>query len=152
MVFRSRRWTERGWRGFGGLRFWVNAGLLGSGVSGRGHCRVAVLQGSGLLRFANLFITISHCAWRRVISLSKATKKRSKENAFTALPEVSTACSFDSWVPQKHGARQSLGCVKPSFSEHGYPTLRHQCLNLPKGHPALSAENTPSNRFAYRII
>jgi len=32
------------------------------------------------------FITISHCAWRRVISFSKAKKKRSKENAFTALP------------------------------------------------------------------
>ena len=30
----------------------------------------------------SLFITISHCAWRHVISLSKATKKRSKENAF----------------------------------------------------------------------
>jgi hypothetical protein len=34
---------------------------------------------------------------------------------------VSTACSSDTWVPQKHGARQSHGCLKPSFSEHGYP-------------------------------
>jgi hypothetical protein len=51
-----------------------------------GHCRVAALGLSGLLESAIFFITISHCAWRRVISLSKATKKRSKENAFTALP------------------------------------------------------------------
>ena len=29
---------------------------------------------------------------------------------------MSTACSFYSWVPQKHGARKSHGCVKPSFS------------------------------------
>ena len=60
----------------------VSAGLPGSGVSGLGQCRVAAFGVFGLIRFANLFITVSHCAWRRVISLSKATKKRSKENAF----------------------------------------------------------------------
>ena len=59
-----------------------DAGLLGSCVSGRSQCRVAAFRVSGLLRLADFFITISHCAWRRVISLSKATKKRSKENAF----------------------------------------------------------------------
>ena len=60
----------------------VDAGLLGSGVSGRGQCRVAAFSVSGLRDSDFLFITISHCAWRHVISLSKATKKRSKESAF----------------------------------------------------------------------
>ena len=60
----------------------VDAGVPGSGVSGRGQCRVAAFNVSGLLELAFFFITISHCAWRHVISLSKATKKRSKENAF----------------------------------------------------------------------
>ena len=60
----------------------VAVGLLGSGVSGRSQCRVAAFKVSGLLRLPNFFITVSHCAWRRVISLSKATKKRSKESAF----------------------------------------------------------------------
>ena len=55
---------------------------LGSGVSGRGWCRVGAFGVSGLRELANFFITVSHCAWRHVISLSKATKKRSKENAF----------------------------------------------------------------------
>ena len=58
------------------------AGVPGSCVSGLSHCRVAAFKVGGLLRFAYFFITISHCAWRHVISLSKATKKRSKENAF----------------------------------------------------------------------
>jgi len=58
------------------------AGLLGFGASGRGQCRVAAFGLSGLLELAVFFITISHCAWRHVISLSKATKKRSKESAF----------------------------------------------------------------------
>ena len=64
------------------LAVWVNAGLPGSHVSGLGHCRVAAFSVNGLLVLAILFITVSHCAWRHVISLSKATKKRSKENAF----------------------------------------------------------------------
>ena len=65
-----------------GLGFGVDAGMHGSSVSGRSHCRVAAFGLGGLLRLANFFITVSHCAWRHVISLSKATKKRSKENAF----------------------------------------------------------------------
>src|ERR1700723_1122382 len=59
----------------------VHAGLLGSGVSGLSQCRVAAFKVSGLPKSDFLFITFSHCAWRHVISLSKATKKRSKENA-----------------------------------------------------------------------
>ncbi|QIE25949.1 hypothetical protein SBC1_47780 (plasmid) [Caballeronia sp. SBC1] len=69
--------VERGARGVV-----IYAGLLGSRVGGRGLCRGAAFGLSGLLRLANFFITISHCAWQRVISLSKATKKRSKESAF----------------------------------------------------------------------
>ena len=47
-----------------------------------GQCRGAAFSVSGLLALAIFFITFSHCAWRHVISLSKATKKRSKESAF----------------------------------------------------------------------
>ena len=76
-----------GWAGLGGvlgsrLVVGVSAGVLGSGVSGLSQCRVAAFNVSGLHESDFLFITISHCAWRHVISLSKATKKRSKENAF----------------------------------------------------------------------
>jgi hypothetical protein len=71
-------------------RFWLvlvlvvggYAGVLGFWVSGRGYCRVAAFGLSGLRVLDVFFITVSHCAWQRVISLSKATKKRSKENAF----------------------------------------------------------------------
>jgi hypothetical protein len=56
--------------------------LSGSGVSGWSQCRVAAFGVSGMRELDVFFITISHCAWRHVISLSKATKKRSKENAF----------------------------------------------------------------------
>src|SRR5471030_2550280 len=58
--------------------------MLGSCVSGRSLCLVAAFGVSGLRESDFLFITISHCAWRRVISLSKATKKRSKENDFNS--------------------------------------------------------------------
>src|SRR5471032_2515736 len=68
--------------GVWGWWVWVSAGLPGSCVSGRSQCRVGAFGVSGLLESANFFITISHCAWRHVISLSKATKKRSKESAF----------------------------------------------------------------------
>ena len=57
-------------------------GVVGSWVSGLSQCRVAAFQVFAGLVLDVFFITISHCAWRRVISLSKATKKRSKENAF----------------------------------------------------------------------
>jgi hypothetical protein len=55
-------------------------------VIGLSQCRVAAFGLSGLRALADFFITVSHCAWRRVISFSKAKKKRSKENALTALP------------------------------------------------------------------
>src|SRR5471032_2816653 len=100
-----------------GVAVEVSAGLPGSGVSGRGHCRVGAFGLSGLLELAIFFITISHCAWRHVISLSKATKKRSKENAFRTRAHKLTQRAVSTFLaPQKHGARQSHGCVNPSFS------------------------------------
>src|SRR5476651_2256942 len=65
-----------------GLAVGVDTGLPGSGVSGLSHCRVAAFSVSGLHESDFFFITISHCAWRHVISWSLATKKRSKESAF----------------------------------------------------------------------
>ncbi len=62
---------------------WVDGRVHGVfGLSGRGQCRVAAFGLGGLRELAVFFITISHCAWRHVVSLSKATKKRSKESAF----------------------------------------------------------------------
>src|SRR5471030_1707860 len=101
------------------VRWWLvgRAGLQGSYVSGLSHCRVAAFTVSGLLRLPNFFITFSHCAWRRVISLSKATKKRSKENAFRTRARKLTQRAVSTFLaPQKHGARQNDGCVNPSFS------------------------------------
>src|SRR5476649_2847669 len=100
-----------------GLAVGVVAGLPGSCVSDRGQCRVAAFGVSGLLESDFLFITISHCAWRHVISLSKATKKRSKENAFRTRARKLTQRAVSTFLaPQKHGARQNDGCVDPSFS------------------------------------
>ena len=74
----------------------VSAGSHGFCVSGLVHCRVAAFQVFARLVLDVFFITISHCAWRRVISLSKATKKRSKESAFnsTTLSVHSVQFSF----------------------------------------------------------
>jgi len=75
--------------------------VLGSGVSGRGQCRVAAFGVSGLHELADFFITISHCAWRRGISLSKATKKRSKENAFKPrYPKCPQRAVLIHWCPK----------------------------------------------------
>ena len=65
-----------------GLVVGVDAGVPGFGVGGRGQYRVVAFGVSGLRESDFLFITISHCAWRHVISWSLAAKKRSKENAF----------------------------------------------------------------------
>src|SRR5471030_2179655 len=73
MLIRLGFFARAGGRGFGSGGF---------GVGGRSLCRVAAFGVSGLPVLAIFFITFSHCAWRHVISLSKATKKRSKENAF----------------------------------------------------------------------
>jgi len=60
-----------GWAGLvlaSGLAVGVSAGVLGSSVSGRSQCRVAAFSVSGLRELAHFFSTVSHCAWRRVIS------------------------------------------------------------------------------------
>ena len=58
-----------------GLVVGGSAGLPGFGVSGLSQCRVAAFGVLGLIRLANLFITVSHRAWQHVISLSKAKGK-----------------------------------------------------------------------------
>src|SRR5476651_2215869 len=133
-----------------GLAVGVGAGLLGSRVSCRSQCRVAAFKVCGLLRLANFFITFSHCAWRRVISLSKATKKRSKENAFKTRAHKLTQRAVSKFLaPQKHGARQSHGCVKPSFSEHGYPHASPPVTEPAQGAPRAIRGQPPANRWAF---
>src|SRR5471032_1859290 len=128
-----------------GLAVGVNAGLPGSGVSGRSQCRVAAFGVSGLHELDFLFITISHCAWRHVISLSKATKKRSKENAFRTRAQKLTQRAVSTFLaPQKHGARKSDGCVKPSFSEHGYPHASPPVTEPAQGSPRAIREQPPT--------
>jgi hypothetical protein len=143
----SHRWTGLGLLVVVGFAGGVNARLLDSRVRGLSY-RVAAFGLSGLRESDILFITVSHCAWQRVISLSLATKQRNRfQNAGTL---VSTACSFDSWVPQKHGARQSHGCVKPSFSEHGYPHASPPVTEPAQGSPCAIRENHPPNLYARR--
>src|SRR5471030_234316 len=128
----------------------VNAGLPGGWIGGRSRCRVAAFSVSGLHELAFLFITISHCAWRPVISLSKATKKRSKENAFRTRAHKLTQRAVSKFLaPQKHGARQSHGCVKPSFSEHGYPHASPPVTEPAQGAPRAIRGQPPANRWAF---
>src|SRR5476649_1205669 len=129
-----------------GLAVGVVAGLPGSGVSGRSRCRVAAFGVSGLLESDFLFITISHCAWRHVISLSKATKKRSKENAFRTRAHKLTQRAVSTFLaPQKHGARQNHRCVNPSFSEHGYPHASPPVTEPAQGAPRAIRGHPRSN-------
>ena len=129
----------------------VDAGVPGSCVSGLSHCRVAAFGVCGLLRLPNFFSTISHCAWRRVISLSKATKKRSKESAFkTRARKLTQRAASTFLAPQKHGARQNHGCVKPSFSEQGYPHASPPVTEPAQGAPRAIRVNQPPNLYACR--
>ena len=61
---------------------------------------------------------------------------------------MSTACSFNSLVPQKHGARQSEGCLNPSFSEHGYPHASPPVTEPAQGSPRAIREQ-PSTEFVH---
>src|SRR5476649_1056543 len=122
-------------------------GVLSTGGSGRGQCRVAAFGVCGLLDLAIFFITISHCAWRHVISLSKATKKRSKENAFkTRAHKLTQRAVFTFLAPQKHGARKSHGCVNRSFSEHGHPHASPPVTEPAQGTPR-AIRGKPSFEF-----
>src|SRR5271170_2564125 len=110
---------------------------------------VAAFNVSGLRESDFLFITISHCAWRRVISLSKATKKRSKESAFKTRAHKLTQRAVSKFLaPQKHGARQSHGYVKPSFSEHRYPHASPPVTEPAQGAPRAIRVNRPPNFYA----
>src|SRR5471032_3146722 len=111
-----------------GLAVGVDAGVLGSGVSGRSHCRVAAFGVSGLLELAFLFITISHCAWRHVISLSKATKKRSKESAFNhATLSVHSVQFLFIGAPKARCSPERRMCETLLLANPDIDTLRHQC-------------------------
>ena len=47
-------------------------------------------------------------------------------------------------APQKHGARKSDGCVKPSFSEHGYPHASPPVTEPAQGAPRAIREQPPT--------
>src|SRR5476649_1103424 len=69
-------------------------------------------------------------------SKHKATKKRSKENAFRTRAHKLTQRAVSAFLaPQKHGARQNHRCVNPSFSEHGYPHASPPVTEPAKGSP-----------------
>ena len=72
-----------------GLAVGVNAGLLGSCVSGLSQCRVAAFGVSGLRELADFFITISHCAWRHVISLCPKRQRNEAKKALSNHRQVS---------------------------------------------------------------
>src|SRR5476651_2278250 len=111
-----------------GLAVGVDAGVLGSRVSGRSHCRVAAFSVSGLHESDFLFITISHCAWRHVISLSKATKKRSKENAFNhATLSVHSVQFLFIGAPKARCSLERRMCETLLLANPDMDTLRHQC-------------------------
>src|SRR5476651_1743878 len=111
-----------------GLAVGVNAGVPGSRVSGLSHCRVAAFSVSGLHESDFLFITISHCAWRHVISLSKATKKRSKENAFNhATLSVHSVQFLFIGAPKARCSPERRMCETLLLANPDIDTLRHQC-------------------------
>jgi len=97
-------------------------------VSGRGQCRVGAFGLGGLRESDFLFITVSHCAWQHVISLSKATKKRSKENAFnrTTLSVHSVQFLFIG-APKARCSPERRMCETLLLANPDIDTLRHQC-------------------------
>ena len=114
----------RGGRGGGG----IYAALPGSEVSGRSLCRVAAFRVSGLPELANFFITVSHCAWRHVISWSLATKKRSKENAFNHATLSVHSVQFPFIGAPKARCSPELRMGEPVLLANAdIDTLRHQC-------------------------
>ena len=111
-----------------GLAVGVIAGLLGSRVSDLSHCRVAAFSVSGLHESDFLFITVSHCAWRHVISWSLATKKRSKENAFNhATLSVHSVQFLFIGAPKARCSPERRMCETLLLANPDIDTLRHQC-------------------------
>ena len=121
-------------------------GCTGSGVSGLGQCRVAAFQVFARLVLADFFITISHCAWRRVISLSKATKKRSKESAFN-----SSTLSVHSVQFSFIGAPKARCSPEPRMCEPLFLRTRIPHASPPVTEPAQGAPRAirgePSTKF-----
>jgi len=111
-----------------GLAVWVNAEVPGSCVSGRSQCRVAAFSLSGLPESAIFFSTISHCAWRRVISWSLATKKRSKENAFKPrYPKCPQRAVPIHRCPKARCSPEPRMFEPLLLANPDIDTLRHQC-------------------------
>ena len=102
--------------------------MPGSWVSGLGQCRVAAVSVSGLLELAYFFSTISHCAWRRVISWSLATKKRSKENAFKPrYPKCPQRAVPIHRCPKARCSPEPRMFEPLLLANPDIDTLRHQC-------------------------
>jgi hypothetical protein len=132
------------------LRVSVGSGAPGSRVSGRGQCRVAAFRVSGLHESDFLFITISHCAWRHVISLSKATKKRSKENAFNhATRSVHSVQFLFMGAPKARCSPEPRMCEPLLLANPDIDTLRHQCSRASTICPRTSMA---SREFAARFL
>src|SRR5476649_1726268 len=111
-----------------GLAVGVSAGLPGSSVSGLSQCRVAAFGLSGLRELDVFFITVSHCAWRHVISWSLATKKRSKENAFNhATLSVHSVQFLFMGAPKARCSPEPRMFEPLLLANPDIDTLRHQC-------------------------
>src|SRR5471030_173055 len=121
------------------------------GLAVLGQCRVAAFNVSGLLRLTNFFITISHCAWRHVISLSKATKKRSKENAFNhATLSVHSVQFLFIGAPKARCPPERRMCETLFLANPDIDTLRHQCSRASTN--AHECPRTPANQHGLRCI
>jgi len=114
--------------GFLGLAVGVSARVLGSRVSGLSQCRGAAFSVSGLRESDFLFITVSHCAWRHVISWSLATKKRSKETAFNhATLSVHSVQFLFMGAPKARCSPEPPMFETLLLANPDIDTLRHQC-------------------------
>src|SRR5471032_3167802 len=113
--------------------------LLGSRASGRSQCRVAAFKVSGLRESDIVFITISHCAWRHVISWSLATKKRSKENAFNhATLSVHSVQFLFIGAPKARCSPERRMFEPLLLANPDIDTLRHQCSRASTSTPTVS--------------
>src|SRR5471030_1946731 len=127
-----------------GGRGWCRVSAFG--VSGRSQCRVGAFGLSGLRDSDFLFIPISHCAWRHVISLSKATKKRSKENAFNhATLSVHSVQFLFIGAPKARCSPERRMFEPLLLANPDIDTLRNQCSRASTICPRTS---TASREFA----
>ena len=122
-----------------GLAVGVSARVPGSRVSGLSQCRGAAFSVSGLPELAYFFSTVSHCAWRRVISWSLATKKRSKENAFNHATLSVHSVQFPFIGAPKARCSPEPRMFEPLLlANPDIDTLRHQCSRASTIHPPTS--------------